>query len=240
MKSLCVIPVFNEYIKLNRLIDQIKNNQHKKFNLKYIFVNNGSTDESLNLIKKSGIKYLNLKKNKGVGYALMMGFLYANKYNYDYLVHLAGNGKMNPAQIDKFLELIVKYDFDFVSGSRFLEGSSKKNNPLIRLIMIRSFSFLLSLVLKKKITDTTCGFRAFKVNIFKNFKNIFFKKEFFTYGYEYFSYGKIIRSEKIKFSELAVSMDYPSKTNYSKIRPILDWYIILKNWVKGLFDKNEL
>ncbi len=35
-------------------------------------------------------------------------------------------------------------------------------------------------------------------------------------------------------------MDYPSKTNYSKIRPILDWYIILKNWIKGLFDKNEL
>ena len=240
MKTLCVIPVFNEYTKLNRLIDQIKNNQHKKYNLQYIFVNNGSTDESLNLIKKSDIKYLNLKKNKGVGYALMMGFFYAKKYNFDYLVHLAGNGKMNPAQIDNFLELIVKRDFDFVSGSRFLEGSSKKNNPLIRLIMIKSFSVLLSFIIKKKITDTTCGFRAFKVNIFKNFKKNFFKKEFFTYGYEYFSYGKIIRSKKIKFSELPVSMDYPSKKNYSKIRPVLDWYIIFKNWVKGLLDKNEL
>ncbi len=240
MKALCVIPVFNEYTKLIRLIDQIKKNQHKKFNLQYIFVNNGSTDESLNLIKKSNIKYLDLKKNKGVGYALMVGFLYAKKYNFDYLVHLAGNGKMNPAQIDKFLELIVKYDFDFVSGSRFLEGSSKKNNPLIRLILIKSFSFLLSFIIKKKITDTTCGFRAFKINIFKNFEKNFFKKEFFTYGYEYFSYGKIIRSKKIKFSELPVSMDYPSKRNYSKIRPVLDWYIIFKNWVKGLLDKNEL
>ncbi len=240
MKALCVIPVFNEYTKLNRLIDQIKKNQHKNFNLQYIFVNNGSTDESLNLIKKSDIKYLDLKKNKGVGYALMIGFLYAKKYNFDYLVHLAGNGKMNPAQIDKFLELIVKYDFDFVSGSRFLEGSSKKNNPLIRLILIKSFSFLLSFVIRRKITDTTCGFRAFKINIFKNFKKNFFRREFFTYGYEYFSYGKIIRSKKIKFSELPVSMDYPSKKNYSKIRPVLDWYIIFKNWVKGLLDKNEL
>ena len=240
MKALCVIPVFNEYTKLNRLIDQIKKNQHKKFNLHYIFVNNGSTDNSLSLIKKSNIKYLDLKKNKGVGYALMIGFLYAKKYNFDYLVHLAGNGKMNPAQIDNFLELIIKYDFDFVSGSRFLEGSSKKNNPLIRLIMIKSFSFLLNKVIKKKITDATCGFRAFKINIFKNFKKNFFKREFFTYGYEYFSYGKIIRSKKIKFTELAVSMDYPSKINYSKIRPILDWYIILKNWIKGLLDKNEL
>ena len=240
MKNLCVIPVYNEYDKLNRLINQIKNNQHKKFNLQYIFVNNGSTDGSLNLIKKSDIKYLNLKKNKGVGYALMIGYLYGKKYNFDSLVHLAGNGKMNPAEIDKFLELIFEYDFDFVSGSRFLKGSSKKNNPLIRLILIKSFSFLLSFFIKKKVTDTTCGFRAFKIMIFKNFKKNFFKKEFFTYGYEYFSFGKIIRSKKIKFSELAVSMDYPTKKNYSKIRPILDWYIILKNWIKGLIDKNEL
>jgi hypothetical protein len=60
---------------------------------------------------------------------------------------------------------------------------------------------------------------AFKINIFKNFKKNFFKKELFTYGYEYFSYGKIIRSKNIKFCEVPVSMDYPSKKNYSKIRP---------------------
>ena len=240
MKTLCVIPVFNEYSKLNNLIDQIKKNDHIKYNLQYIFVNNGSTDESLSLIKKSGVKYINLKNNKGVGYALMMGFLYAKKYNFNNLVHLAGNGKMNPAQIDKFLELIIKKDYDFVSGSRFLDGSSKKNNPLIRLILIKTFSILLSFIIRKKISDTTCGFRAFKIEIFKNFKKNFFKEEFFTYGYEYFSFGKIIKSNKIKFLEIPVSMDYPSKTNYSKIRPIVDWYIILKYWIKGLIDKNEL
>ena len=80
MKTLCVIPVFNEHSKLNKLIDQIKKNDHKKYNLQYIFVNNGSTDKSLSLIKESRIKYLNLKKNKGVGYALMIGFLYAKKW----------------------------------------------------------------------------------------------------------------------------------------------------------------
>jgi hypothetical protein len=40
-----------------------------------------------------------------VGYALMIGFLYAKKYNFDFLVHLAGNGKMNPKQIDRFIRL---------------------------------------------------------------------------------------------------------------------------------------
>ena len=150
MKTLCVIPVFNEYNKLNKLIYQIKKNRFKVFNLQYIFVNNGSTDNSLILLKNSGIKYLNLKKNRGVGYALMMGFLYAKKYKFDLLIHLAGNGKMDPSQIDRFLNLIINKNYDFVSGSRFLEGSSKKNNPLIRLFLIKSFIFFLNLILKKK------------------------------------------------------------------------------------------
>ena len=75
------------------MIDQIKNYRYDEFNLTYIFVNNGSIDKSLEIIKNSKIKYLNLKRNKGVGYALMIGYLYAKKYNFKYIVHLAGNGK---------------------------------------------------------------------------------------------------------------------------------------------------
>jgi dolichol-phosphate mannosyltransferase len=240
MKTLCVIPVFNEYNKLIRLIDQIKKNKFEIFNLQYLFINNGSTDNSLILLKKSGIKYLNLKKNKGVGFALMMGFFYAKKYDFDYLIHLAGNGKMNPEQIDRFINLLTIEKYDFVSGSRFMKGSSKKNNPLIRLFLIKSFSIFLSLILRKKISDTTCGFRAFKINIFKNFKKNFYKKELYTYGYEYFSYGKVIKSKNIKFCEVPVSMNYPTLKDYSKIRPVLDWYVIIKYWIKGLIDNNEL
>ena len=119
---------------------------------------------------------------------------------------------MDPGQIDRFLNLIIHKKYDFVSGSRFLVGSSRKNNPLIRLILIRSFSIFLNLIFKKNVSDTTCGFRAFKIKIFKNFKKNFFRKELFTYGYEYFSYGKILQSKNIKFIETAVSMNYPPCT----------------------------
>ena len=104
MKTLCVIPVFNEDTKLISLINQIKINEYKNYGLKYIFINNGSTDNSLNIIKKNNIKLLNLKKNMGVGYALILGYLFAKKHNYDYIIHLAGNGKMSPADIDKFMK----------------------------------------------------------------------------------------------------------------------------------------
>ena len=141
MKTLCVIPVYNEDNRLNSLIDQIKNYRYDEFNLTYIFVNNGSIDKSLEIIKNSKIKYLNLKRNKGVGYALMIGYLYAKKYNFKYIVHLAGNGKMKPAQIKLFMNDLINNNFNFISGSRFLEGSSRNNNPLIRIFLIKIFSF---------------------------------------------------------------------------------------------------
>ena len=53
MKVLCIIPVYNEDSKLNNLINQIKIYPYKKFNLDYIFVNNGSTDKSLDIIKSN-------------------------------------------------------------------------------------------------------------------------------------------------------------------------------------------
>ncbi len=240
MKTLCIIPVYNEHNKLNNLIDQIKKSKFTKYNLKYIFVNNGSNDGSLKLIKNSKINFLNLKKNKGVGYALMLGYLYGKKYKYDFIVHLAGNGKMKPHQISNLMDKIILSNYDFVSGSRFLKGSSRKNNPFIRIFLIKTFSIFLKLLINKNITDATCGFRAFKINIFHDFKNEYFNNNLYSYGYEYYTFGKILRSKKIKYIEVPVDMDYPSKTNYSKIRPILDWYIILKYWIKGLISKREL
>ncbi len=240
MKALCIIPVFNEDNRLNNLIDQIKKNNFLEYNLDYIFVNNGSTDASLKIIKKSNIKFLNLKENKGVGYALMLGYLYGKKYKYNLLIHIAGNGKMNPAHIERFLLKINNENFDFVSGSRFLRGSSRKDNPMIRIFLIKSFSFFIRLLMNKNISDTTCGFRAFKIEIFNNFKEKYFKKDLFTYGYEYYTFGKILKNESINFTEVPVSMDYPSKINYSKIRPVIDWYIILKFWLKGILTNEKL
>lgn len=238
MNILCIVPVYNEFDKLFSLINQIKKNQYRNFNLKYLFINNGSTDHSLKLIIENKIDFLNLKKNHGVGYALMLGYLYAKKYNYEFVIHLAGNGKMKPSEIKNFINKSKTYDF--ISGSRFLKGGSKKNNPFYRIVLIRTFSIVLNIFFKIKITDTTCGFRMFRTEIFKNFKRNFFKKELFTYGYEYYSFGKIIKSKKIKFIEIPVSMNYPSLKNYTKIKPIKDWYTIAKYWIKGIFDKQEL
>lgn len=235
MKSLCVIPVYNEDTKLKKLIKLIKKNPHKKYNLDYLFVNNGSNDNSISLIRSSGLKYINLKKNWGVGYALILGLFYAIKHKYKIIIHLAGNGKMHPKYIKVFLKEIIKKNYDFVNGSRFLKGGIYKKNPIIRIILIKFYSFILSFIFKKKITDCSCGYRAFKVEIFKNKIKKLFNKKLYSYGYEYYSYGLVAKENNLKIKEIPVSMNYPDK-NYSKMKPVFDWFIIAKYWLIGYFD----
>lgn len=240
IKILCIIPVYNEELRLSSLIKKIQQAKKKLKNINFLFVNNGSNDKSETILKKKKLHFVNLKKNMGVGYALILGLKFALKNDYSILIHLAGNGKMLPSEIPIFLDQIKNNKIDFVSGSRFLKNGNYKSNPLIRVILIKILSFFISIVYKKKISDATCGFRAFKTKIFKNSINFFDKKKFYTYGYEYYSFGKIIKSKKIKFLEVPVTMQYPKNGSYSKMTPILDWATIIYSWILAFVDKKQI
>ena len=148
---------------------------------------------------------------------------------------------MLPSEIPNIIKPIKENNLDFVNGSRFLRGTNDYNtNPLYRIILIKILSFFISKLYKKNITDATCGFRAFKCKIFKKNFKIFDKKMFFRYGYEYYSMGKVISSNKINFKEIPISMRYPKKGSYSKITPIIDWAVMIGAWIYAIIDKKKI
>ena len=102
MRFLCIVPIYNEERKLKNLIKKIKSSQKKIKNLSFLLINNGSSDNSLKYIRASGINFINFNKNYGVGYALIYGLKYCIKKKYKFLIHIAGNGKMLPSEIEKF------------------------------------------------------------------------------------------------------------------------------------------
>lgn len=240
MSSLCVIPCWNEEDKLPNLINQIKSFNQSKYEVDFLFINNGSSDKSLQIIKESNFDFISYEINMGIGYALIDGLKIGIKKNYDSIIHLAGNGKMNPNEIDKFLDKIYIENFEFVHGSRFLKGGNYQTNPLKRIILIRIFTYIVNFFLKKKITDATCGFRAYKTKLLSKNIDLFDKKEFYSYGYEYYVLGKVINLKSSIFTEIPVSMNYPKTGNYSKIRVIIDWYPIIKSYFISFFDKKKL
>jgi dolichol-phosphate mannosyltransferase len=226
MRKIAIIPVFNEEGKISQVLSKFSNELVEQI----VVVNDGSTDNSMGDVQKFqnlNIKILEHKKRKGVGAAIRTGIDYALENNFDIIVVLAGNGKDDPREIPKLVEPILKEDYDYVQGSRFLEGGSWDNLPLSRYIGIKLYSFLWSKITGFKITDVSNGFRAYKTSIFKDKRINIWQSWLDSYELEFYIHYKVLKLG-YKFIEVPVSKIYPVSGKYTKIRPIIDWWKIVK------------
>jgi len=220
---LTVCPVFNESHHLENLIDEIKNTE---FLGDFLFINSGSTDNSEDLIKKSGLNYENLETNEGIGNVIMEAIKYANKKDYKVLCLIAGNSKMRPKYINKILYPIIYDNYDFVQGSRYLGFGDTVNMPLFRKIIIPILSKLFSFFYRTKMTDATCGFRSFKLSLINSASYNIYADWLKKYAFEPYFYSNVLLDKDVMSIEVPITMDYPSKINkkkYTKIKPFLDY-----------------
>ena len=240
MKKIICIPVFNEIHRLNTLIDNLFKSRLDKKDI--IFINDGSTDGSGKLIESYKFKVINYKNNIGIGHSIIKAIKYALEKDLEVIAIMSSNGKMMPNELNKFFDEINNYDF--INGSRYIDKKIPISTPLFRRYAIYLISIIISLLTKKKITDFSCGYRCFKLSILNDLKINLDNKKFYRYGFESELYSKVILSNKIKFKEIGINMNYPiNKKNYSKIRPFIDWIDILfpifYNIVKNIFKINE-
>lgn len=229
-KILVGVVFYNEGGRIEFLLEKFK-----KLKLRYLykvlFLNDGSTDESVKVVrefirinKTKNIEIASNRVNSGVGFAIRRIIHFGLENDFDICVIMAGNGKDNPLEIPLLLAPIIKNDYDYIQGSRFLKGGSFKNLPFLRKSMILAFTLLMSLVTGFKCTDSTNGFRAYKFSIFKDKKIKIDQDWLDRYELETYLHYKVI-TLGYKIKEVAVSKNYlPNVKNYSKIRPVIDWW----------------
>ena len=224
MKKIICIPVFNEKHRLKTLIDNLlKSGLSKK---EIIFINDGSTDGSEKFIESHQFQIINYKQNIGIGHSIIRAIDHAIQQKADVIAIMSSNGKMMPDELKKFFNEIANYDF--INGSRYLNKNIPISTPVFRRYSIYIISNIISFLTNKKITDFSCGYRCFKLSILKNLNINLANKKLYRYGFESELYSKVILSNKIKFREIGINMNYPiNKRNYSKIRPFIDWFDIL-------------
>lgn len=229
-KVLIGVVIYNEADKISFLLEKFKRFQ---LNLTYqiLLLNDGSTDETLevieNFLKKFRIKNIDLishKKNMGVGAAIRTIIHFGIKYHFDICVIMAGNGKDEPTEIPKLVYPIINEGFDYIQGSRFLMGGSFQNLPIGRKFLVKGFSFVTSLLTGFWCTDSSNGFRAYRLQIFNN-KKINLNQDWLnSYELEIYIHVKAI-TLGYKIKEVPVSKNYlPNVKNYSKMRPVIDWW----------------
>lgn len=155
-----IIPCYNEErnIRLGALENVAHFLKKKSFSYEVILVDDGSCDESVNLINDfiSEHKEFTLLtcKHQGKAAAVTSGVMVSNGK----IILFSDLDQATPInQIDVLLPWFEK-KFDIVIGSR---NSQRKGAPLLRLAMARGFVILRNLILNLGIYDTQCGFKAF-------------------------------------------------------------------------------
>lgn len=221
-KYCLLIPIINEgeYIK-NELRTAQKYNIDKLCDI--IICDGGSTDSSTGeeLLKLLGVNTLLTKRDTGKqGAQLRMGFWWALRQEYEGFITIDGNNKDSIENIPEFIKKLDE-GYDFIQGSRFVNGGSAENTPLLRYVAIRLIHApLISLTAKYWFTDTTNAYRAYSKRYITHPKVQLFRNIFESY--ELLAYLSVRASQLgMSVCEIPVRRTYPKSEKIpTKISPI--------------------
>lgn len=161
-----IVPVFNEQESLPELHNWIARVMDEQgFSYEIIFVNDGSTDSSWEVIQKlsslnSSVKGINFTRNYGKSAALDMGF---NKCSGEVAITMDADLQDSPDEIPELYDMIVKDGFDVVSGWK-----KKRHDPISKTIPSKFFNWVTRVISGIKLHDFNCGLKAYKNKVVKN------------------------------------------------------------------------
>jgi glycosyltransferase involved in cell wall biosynthesis len=161
-----VIPAFNEAENLSYLLPRIPA-KIKDTELGVLVVDDGSDDETIQIVKELNQFVVSNPINRGGGAALRLGYDILKNSDAAVCVTMDADGQHRPEDIEELVSPILDDEYDVVIGSRVL-GTREKDNP-IRIAGVHIFSAIISSLLGKRITDPSSGFRAFKMDKMKSF-----------------------------------------------------------------------
>lgn len=162
-----VIPLYNEEESLPELQAWIEKvmNEHR-FSYEIIFVNDGSTDRSWDVIedlskKHNNIKGIKFRRNYGKSPALFCGF---EKAEGDVVITMDADLQDSPDEIPELYRMITEEGYDLVSGWK-----QKRYDPLSKTIPTKLFNATARKVSGiKNLHDFNCGLKAYRREVIKN------------------------------------------------------------------------
>ncbi|HDP97888.1 MAG TPA: polyprenol monophosphomannose synthase [bacterium] len=175
MKSIIIIPTYNESQNIKQLIERLLFLGIKDLHI--LVVDDNSPDGTADIVEKLSQKesniYLIRRPGKaGLGTAYVAGFKFALNNGYDYIFEMDADLSHNPDEIPNFLKKIEQCDL--VIGSRYATGVNVINWPLTRLILSVGANKYTKIITGMPIKDSTGGFKCFRRQVLEaiDFENI--------------------------------------------------------------------
>ena len=164
-----IVPLFNEAESLPELYEWIERVMKANgFSFEVIFVNDGSTDESWDVIeslaeKSQNVKGIKFRRNYGKSPALYCGFKEAQG---DVVITMDADLQDSPDEIPELYRMITEEKYDLVSG---FKQNRKEGDPLSKTIPTKLFNATARKVSGiHNLHDFNCGLKAYRKDVVKN------------------------------------------------------------------------
>jgi len=215
LRTIIIIPTYNEKDNIGRLIEFLENKifpkVDKKFEMHVLVVDDSSPDRTSDIVQKLQTKFSNIhllinKQKAGLGGAYLKGMIHAvDKLGADVMFEMDADFSHDPKVIPMFLSKIDQ-GYDLVLGSRYIHGGSIPQDwGWHRKIISIAGNLLIRLVISKfDIHDWTTGYRAIKTELFQALRDEMKRAEFSGYTWQIGFLHKTVR-KNFKVAEVPIN-----------------------------------
>jgi len=211
---LIILPAYNEDAHIGKVIDSIM--KLKEPCLDILVIDDGSKDNTANVVKNKNVPIVRHPINLGYGAALQTGFRFAKDGGYKYVITMDADGQHDPFSIPSLISTMESKDADVVIGSRFLQGGYRM--PIARRIGSWIFAKIAHLYTGYKFTDPTSGFQLLNRDAFLYLAS----EDGYPFDYPDVNIIMLLHKKKFKVVEAPVKMitNHNADSMHSGLSPL--------------------
>jgi len=163
-RILLAIPVYNEATYIDRVLTEVA-----RYAEEVLVIDDGSTDETPMLLARHPVEVIRHNENRGYGRSMQDMFRWAAFDGFDWLITMDCDEQHEPSSIPRFIERIEADQNDVISGSRYLEALPLDDAPPADRRRINALlTGEINDALGTRLTDSFCGFKAYRVSALKS------------------------------------------------------------------------
>lgn len=219
-----IIPCYNEAENIEEVITRIPKMGKET---EIIVVNDGSTDETANIVrclqkKHKGLKLIDYPENKGKGVAVEKGF---NAATQQILMILDADMSVLPEVLPRFFNLLNKGGYDFINGTRMIYPMQDQAMRFLNLLGNKISGLIMTFLTGQNLTDTLCGTKALYKKDYK-----YIKMGLHKWG----DFDLLFGTAKLGNKIVEIPVHYMSrKAGESKMKPLKHGLHVLKAYGVG-------
>lgn len=211
-KTCVVMPTYNNAKTIVGMICRVK-----IFSPYVIVVNDGSTDETGNLLStfRTEVIIISYEKNKGKGYALKQGLIKAKERGFENAITIDTDGQHQPEEIPRFVEAMLNNRECIIMGSRNIEADGMSRGSIFANHFSNFWFFVQTSI---RLPDTQTGYRLYPLEKLKGLTVL-------THRYEAELELLVLAAwHGVRIVPISVSVYYPpTDERISHFRPIRDF-----------------